>query len=93
MKARQVKALRRKQAARTQQQQVEAAGEFVSTWTELLGSLPADYNCYMTCGEAEAAASLLQAFGEHATAEMVIEEHGQDDDHDDDHHQCTEACR
>ncbi|MFC9505460.1 hypothetical protein [Streptomyces sp. NPDC057002] len=93
MQARRVKALRRRQeAARTQQQLAVARGFFDTCW-EVLGGLPAYYDCYLTCDEVEALAALARAFGAHEEdVQALIKNHGEDDEPGERHHVCTYRC-
>lgn len=58
----------------------EAARYFAETWAGLLISMPDDYTCHMTCGEAEAAAGLYRALGYDDTAQAIVAAHMEHDD-------------
>ena len=60
-------------------QKVTAAEAFVKGWAELAISLPGDYDCYMTCTEAELMSDLLAAFGQTEAAELVLQYHTEGD--------------
>lgn len=55
-------------------------GHFAGEWAGLLTTLPDDYDCEMTCAEANAAAGLYRALGDDATAQAVITAHAEHDD-------------
>lgn len=67
-------------------ERVEAAELFVKDWMELFVSLHGDYDCTMTCSEAESAADLLRAFGRKEAAEAVMEHHTESDEPGDAHY-------
>lgn len=69
-----------------ERRKLEAAAGFARTWADLLTSLDVDYGCTMTCGEAEAAAALLSAFGMQSSADYLIEVHSSTDEKGDDHY-------
>lgn len=83
----------RKQLAAQRREQVAAAEEVARTWGSLAMALPADYDCTLHCTEAEAMARLLNAFGEEALADAVIEEHAEGDVCGDLHHKECDDCR
>jgi hypothetical protein len=58
------------------------ASEFAATWAELLWSLPDNYDCHMTCTEANTAADLLRALGRDIDADAIIAAHAEHDDDD-----------
>lgn len=88
-----VRGARRKQIAARNRVRLQAAEKFTSVWWELLGTLPDHYNCYMTCTEAEVAATLLRAFGQDESADHVMEGHAEDDECGERHHVPCDECR
>jgi hypothetical protein len=58
------------------------ASEFAATWAELLWSMPDNYDCHMTCTEANAAADLYRALGRDIDADAIVKAHME---HDEDH--------
>ncbi|MEV8601856.1 hypothetical protein AB0465_18480 [Streptomyces griseoviridis] len=94
MSTRKVKTLRRRQRAARTQQKLAVAEDFFETCWELLGGLPAYYDCFLTCAEAEAFAALALAFGAHEEdVEALVKAHAEDDECGEQHHECTEECR
>jgi hypothetical protein len=71
--------------------QVEAAAHFLNVCSEVIGSLPGDYSCYLTCYEAESLAELYRAFGDDGKADDVIEGHAEGDEHGEKHCRCEEC--
>ncbi|MFE0775712.1 hypothetical protein [Streptomyces sp. NPDC058861] len=72
---------------------LNAAAELAERWQHLAPSLPDDYECHMTCGEADSMADLLDAFGYIGAAEYLREVHADhDDDCDDVHHTPCDDC-
>lgn len=65
----------------------EAARLFADTWLELFLSLPDDYDCTMTCLEADRAADLYRALGDEGTAEQIVKAHAAHDEPGDGHYQ------
>jgi hypothetical protein len=74
--------------------QTEAVDEFVGTWmtSGLIYQLVPEYTCTFTCSEAEALASLLEAFGHKDAAESVIQDHSEHDECGDSHHDDCPDC-
>ncbi len=72
---------------------LDAASRFAETWAELLMALPDDYDCHMTCTEADAAAALLSAFGDEGAAQQVLAGHAAHDDEGDAHYQGERSTR
>jgi hypothetical protein len=70
--------------------QLAAAAAFVDAWTTsgLAYSLISDYDCTLTCEEAESMAGLFRAFRYSNTAASIIEEHSEHDECGNLHHQC-----
>lgn len=64
----------------TIERQLRAAKEFVETWGELACSLPGDYDCQMTCTEADAICALFTAFGHTDTASDILRYHAETDE-------------
>ncbi|MCJ1675420.1 hypothetical protein MT355_19320 [Rathayibacter sp. VKM Ac-2929] len=62
----------------------EALAEFVSVFSH--GELADDLAPRLTCGEVDALAGLLRAFGRDEAADLWITEHSTDDDECDAHH-------
>ena len=60
--------------------------EFTKVWGEIATCLPADYDCFLTCIEAEALADLFRAVGDDETADYIIAEHASGDDEGDAHY-------
>jgi hypothetical protein len=76
-----------------------AARHFAATWAELARDLPDDYDCHMTCGEADAMAGLLRSAGHKTAGDSVLAGHAAHDVPGDGHYShkftdgvCTE-CR
>lgn len=65
----------------------EAARDFVRAWGELATSLPDDYECHMTCTEADTLAELFAVLGETQTAASIIFNHAAHDEPGDTHYQ------
>ena len=59
---------------------------FAETWAELLTSLPDNYECHMTCAEANAAADLYRALGDDDTAAAILGAHADHDEEGDQHY-------
>ncbi|MEV5875776.1 hypothetical protein AB0L75_16375 [Streptomyces sp. NPDC052101] len=70
----------------TAPEKMQAAQSFVDEWACLASTLVDDYECHMTCSEAEALAALFRAFGDTFTAEEVMRAHSEKDDEDDEPH-------
>lgn len=71
--------------------QHKAAEAFVEMWTDsgLASELITDYDCTLTCGEANAFAALMRSFNYENTADQIIADHAEDDDCGAEHHtQC-----
>jgi hypothetical protein len=70
--------------------QLAAAAAFVDAWTTsgLAYSLISDYNCTLTCEEADTMAGLFRAFHYPSTAEGIVEEHSETDECGNLHHEC-----
>lgn len=69
--------------------QTRAVTSFLGTWADLLASLPDDYDCHLTCVEADTAVGLLQAFGFDGTAAELLQAHAEHDDEGDQHRPVT----
>ncbi|MFF1693074.1 hypothetical protein ACFVXC_05530 [Streptomyces sp. NPDC058257] len=94
MSTRKVKTLRRRQKAGRNQRKLNAARKFMKQCSEVLWSLPAHYDCYLTCEEVEAVADLGREFGiDEEDIEGLIEAHAEDDECGDQHHESCEYCR
>jgi len=65
----------------------EAAKGFVETWgnSGLATSLVDDYDCTLTCAEADAFAAMFAAFGYRGTAETIVQAHAEHDEPGDAH--------
>lgn len=64
----------------------QAARHFAEVWSELIGALPDDYDCHMTCAEAEAARQLFTATGHESTAAWLMKAHSEHDEPGDQHY-------
>lgn len=65
--------------------QLAAADEFIAVWGQLLKDLSSEHNCHLTCGETEAVARLLKAFGASELADQVVAAHAASDGPEDEH--------
>lgn len=65
---------------------MSAVAEFAEVWGGLIETLPHDYGCTLTCGEAEAAAALFRAIGDEPTAGGILDAHADHDDRGDAHY-------
>jgi hypothetical protein len=71
---------------RRRDRQLQAAAlEFTDGWRGLLTGMPDSYACYITCQQAEMAASLYRAAGDDYTADEIIAAHVRRDGPDDLH--------
>jgi hypothetical protein len=66
--------------------QEAALAVFLDTWAELLPALPDDYDCHLTCREADAAARLFRVFGYPVTAGDITAAHAAHDTAEDYHY-------
>ncbi|MFD7336697.1 hypothetical protein ACFV98_11920 [Streptomyces violascens] len=71
----------------TAREQMQAAQTFIDQWACLASTLVDDYECHMTCSEAESLAALFRAFGDTFTAEEVMRAHSEKDDEEDEPHE------
>ncbi|MET8342510.1 hypothetical protein [Streptomyces microflavus] len=88
-----VRGARRKQIAAQKKLRLETAEEFVNNCWEVLGVLPYHYDCYLTCGEADAMEALLRVFGADEAADHVRDGHASDDECGERHHIPCDRCR
>ena len=72
------------------QAKVIAAERFVAVWSKsgLADSLTDDYECHLTCDEANAFAALFETFGHEGTAEWILKAHIKHDEPGDEHFPC-----
>lgn len=66
---------------------LRAVRNFLVTWEHLLNSLHHDYDCTLTCAEAEALCELLRAHGRAEDAAWIMSLHESSDEEGDDHFQ------
>lgn len=63
-----------------------AASYFAEVWAELIENLPDDYDCQMTCVEANAVVELYRALGSNSTAAGILAAHARYDQDGDQHY-------
>lgn len=68
-------------------EKMQAAESFVNEWVWLASTLVDDYDCHMTCSEAESLAAPFRAFGDTSTAAEIMRTHSEKDDPEDSHHE------
>lgn len=66
---------------------LSAVTAFAKWWKHLVPSLPDDYDCRMTCEEADTAAGLFRALGDDDTAASILSAHSIYDMPGDSHYQ------
>ncbi len=59
---------------------MELISKFANAWASLGPSLTSDYDCHLTCREAETLADLFRATGADESADLVISGHASLDD-------------
>lgn len=64
---------------------MELISKFANAWASLGPSLTSDYDCHLTCREAETLADLFRATGDDESADLVISEHASHDEQGDQH--------
>jgi hypothetical protein len=64
----------------------DAVTEFTRVWGELAESLPHDYDCHLTCTEAEALAGLFRVVGASDAADAILAAHAEFDEPGEAHH-------
>jgi hypothetical protein len=69
-----------------------AARYFAAVWADLGPNLPDDYDCHLTCTEADALAGLFQACGMDDAADSLLAAHAAHDDEGDAHYRGGEDC-
>lgn len=71
----------------------EALDRFVGTWTDsgLAYELVSDYQCTLTCEEADSLADLLTAYGDTEGAQLILSEHAAYDECGHAHHTCPDC--
>jgi len=62
------------------------ARHFADVWAELGPDLPDDYDCHLTCAEADSLCELLRAAGHRAAGDSVLAAHAAHDDEGDGHY-------
>lgn len=65
---------------------IRPALAFADVWAQLIVVLPDDYECHLTCTEADAAAEFLAGHGYPETASVVLEAHARHDVEGDAHY-------
>ena len=67
-------------------EKLAAVEHFAGIWRDTFPELPDAYDCTYTCAEANAAAGLYEALGDHGTAVAIIAAHAAYDDDSDEHY-------
>jgi hypothetical protein len=66
---------------------------FTTVWRDLLPYLPDDYDCWLNCPEADAAADLYRAIGDDAAADAVLDSHAVHDTEEEQHYERGDQVR
>ena len=66
---------------------------FTVVWQQVLPYAPDDYGFTMQCVEANAAASLFRAAGDHSTADAILDAHAVHDEEDEEHYERGDQVR